>query len=545
MGTDSCWLTLARCFFRSYQIFLRDTLWLNWKGSRKVCTTRAHIECAKRQSQFTIPETASSDPARARHNGVKIHISEQDYRLLRNHLLGSGRLEQHAFLFAGLSMTSRGTHLLVRNMVFANDRDFIQRSSTYLHLQPSYFLPVLDRCRKEGLHPIEVHSHPFADKGVTYSALDLDNERNKMLWYAERMPDTLAATMVFGHGSFDGHWYDSRARKIRALDNLRVVGKTIRDLRPTSSPELVDGTDPYNEVFNRQELAYGAAGQALLRNVRVGLVGLGGLGGVLACELAYLGVRDFVLVDMDRVEETNLNRLMFAFPADAERQAAKVEVAQRGIQSVRPDAHVEAICASVDDPNAKALLRDVDVIIAGTDSQAARLTVNRLAVQYLIPYIDLGTGITVRDGQVMESGGQIKLVHPGGYCLQCIGNIDPDRARIDTMNDVEKGRRIARGYGVESPQPSVIFLNAALASLAVGEFVKMVTGYREPESMVYLDALKPSVQAITPPSKSETCPVCHRQAAYARGDEVISIGYLKECPSALPLSEEPSLVSSE
>ena len=473
---------------------------------------------------------------------VEIRVSEADYLQLSDHLLADCAREQHAFLLAGMSRTPRGTRLLVRDIVFARDCDFIERSSTYLHLQPSYFLPVLDRCRKDGLHPIEVHSHPFADKGVTYSALDLDNERNKMLWYAERMPETLAATMVFGHGSFDGHWYYSHTRTIRAMDNLRVVGTTIRDLRPTSSPKPSDGTDPYSEVFNRQELAYGAAGQALLRNVRVGLVGLGGLGSVLACELAYLGVRDFVLVDMDRVEETNLNRLMFSLPADAEQHMAKVNVAQRGIESIRPDAHVETVCASVDDPNAKALLKDVDVIIAGTDSQAARLTVNRLAVEYLIPYIDLGTGITVRDGQVVESGGQMKLVHPGGYCLQCIGNIDPDRARIDTMNDVEKRRHIARGYGVESPQPSVIFLNAALASLAVGEFVKMITGYREPQSMVYLDALKPSVQAIAPPSKSETCPVCHRQAVYARGDEAVGSGYLKECPSALPLSEEPSLV---
>lgn len=485
-------------------------------------------------------------PVRPDDSHVGIALSHSDHLRLHSHLLDQDCHEQHAFLLAGMSQSPRRTTLLVRDMVFARDCDFIERSSTYLHLQPSYFLPVLDRCRNEGLHPIEVHSHPFAGRGVTFSALDMDNERNKMLWYAERMPEALPATLVFGHESVDGHWYDLRSKTIRVLDNLRVVGRTIRDITPTSKSKA-DGhvVDPYAEVFNRQELAYGAAGQKLLRGVRVGLVGLGGLGSVLACELAYLGVREFVLVDMDCVEETNLNRLVFALPPDAAQRTAKVEVAERGIQSVRPDALVEAVCAPVDDPAAKELLKDVDVIIAGTDSQAARLTINRLAVQYLIPYIDLGTGITVRDGQVMESGGQMKLVHPGGYCLQCIGNIDPDRARIDTMNDIEKQRHIARGYGVDSPQPSVIFLNATLASLAVGEFIKMVTGYREPESMVYLDALKPSVQAIAPPSRSETCPVCHRQAAYARGDEMISAGYIKECPSALPLSEEPSLVSSE
>lgn len=482
---------------------------------------------------------ASEQDPHAHHDGptnVDIIISAQDYRSLLSHLLQDSGYEEHAFLIAGVSRSKQSARLLVRDMVFARGCDFIERNSTYLHLQPSYYLPVLDRCRKEGLHPIEVHSHPFAGKGVTYSQLDLDNEHNKMLWYAERMPDALPATLVFGQESMDGHWYDLRSKTVRALDNLRVVGRTIRNITPTSQQIAdVPSDDPFAQVFNRQELAYGAAGQKLLRRVRVGLVGLGGLGSVLACELAYLGVRDFVLVDMDCVEETNLNRLVFALPADADQRTTKVDVARRGIQSVRPDAQVESICASVDDPIAKEMLKDVDVIIAGADSQAARLTVNKLAAQYLIPYIDLGTGIIVQGGQVMESGGQMKLVHPGGYCLQCIGNIDPDRARIDTMNDIEKRRHIARGYGVESPQPSVIFLNAALASLAVGEFVKIVTGYREPQSIVYFDALKPSVQAIAPPSKNETCPVCHRQADYARGDEAASVEYLKECPSALPL----------
>lgn len=470
-----------------------------------------------------------------------VSISAADYDALRAHLL-KGSLEQHAFLLAGISRSPRATRLLVRDMVLAEDRDFIERSGSYLHLQPTYFLPVLDRCREEGLHPIEVHSHPFAHGDVAYSDLDLANEREKMCWYAERRPGTLAATMVFGHDSFDGHWYDLDSLTIRNLSGLRVIGATVQNLAPASRQKAEAEADPYREVFDRQERAYGAAGQSLIRSTRVGLVGLGGLGSVLACELAHLGVRDFVLVDMDHVEDTNLNRLVFSLPADAEEGTAKVDVAERGIRSVRPDALVEAICSSVEDPGAIEALKDVDITIAGTDSQAARLTVNRLAVQYLIPYIDLGTGITVREGQVVESGGQIKIVHPGGFCLQCIGNINPDRARVDTMNEVEKRRHIARGYGVESPEPSVIFLNAALASLAVGEFVKMVTGYREPQRMVYFDALDTTVQSLLPPSRSGKCPVCHRDAAYARGDVVADDTYLKPCPYAVPPAAEPSVV---
>jgi hypothetical protein len=86
-------------------------------------------------------------------------------------------------------------------MVFARDCDFIERCITCcLHLQPTILLSAGSRPPPSRGFPFNSGSaaHPFADKGVTCSALDLDNERSKMLWYAGRMPGTLAATMVFG-----------------------------------------------------------------------------------------------------------------------------------------------------------------------------------------------------------------------------------------------------------------------------------------------------------------------------------------------------------
>src|SRR5438552_13194346 len=61
--------------------------------------------------------------------------------------------------------------------------------------------------------------------------------------------------------------------------------------------------------FSRQQLVFGDTGQRAISGKKVGIVGLGGLGTQITQALAHLGVGSFVLVDDDKVEASNLNRL--------------------------------------------------------------------------------------------------------------------------------------------------------------------------------------------------------------------------------------------
>jgi molybdopterin/thiamine biosynthesis adenylyltransferase len=463
---------------------------------------------------------------------VEIVISEEDYNVLKEHLWSSAPLEQQAFLLAGVCSGDLGLRLLVRDLIFPKPSDFLSQTPCYIELDPSYYLPVLDRCRDEGLHIIDVHSHPFAAGGVRFSELDVRNELEKFTWYSERLPAIHAATLVFGRESFDGHWWDSKARKICPISAIRVVGSTLKIIPASSAAEEGPVFEPCEDIFHRQELAFGRAGQEIISKTRVAIIGCGGLGSVLAQQLAYLGVRKFVLVDDDRVESTNLNRLVGAFPGDARLRRRKVSVLKRNIRAVCPDAQVIAVPYSIVDPRAQQIVRESDLLISGVDSDGARLVVNELSVRYLIPYIDLGTGINLNEGRVAEAGGQLWLVRPGGFCLQCIGALDPYKARVDLMDEVERGRHIERGYGTGVPQPSVIFLNATLASLAVGEIVKLLTGFRKPETVIFYDALKPSVEVFLPPSRDPNCPVCRREALYALGDEPEGKAFHRKVPAA-------------
>jgi len=456
-----------------------------------------------------------------------VTIAAPDYERLVRHLL-CNQLEQHAFLLCGLCRSADEERLLVRDLILTMPQDFAEQTPTYLELLPSYLIDVFTRCHHDGYHIVEAHSHPFCRRGVRFSSLDWQSQREKMAWYKEELPDAVVAELVFGHESVDGHRLVSEDGSIQPLRFLRVEGSSgfrgattawsqhhLTDHRSVS-PSFLDA----KPMFTRQELAFGVQGQGRIADATIGVVGCGGLGSVAIQLLAHLGVRKWRLVDHDVIEESNLNRVAFARSDDAEQRRLKVDVMERGIRSLAPDADIQILAEPVGSQIATRLLRTVDLLICAPDNDGARLSANELASAYLIPLLDLGSGLKVEQGVVSEGGGQMVWRFPGEGCLFCAGAIDAKQAALDLMNDEERARHEAR-YGTSSPQPSIMFLNSVLASIAVGEVTKWLTGLIAPQRHLIYDALAPSVSILLPPPKNNQCPVCHRSAFYGLGDAVM------------------------
>jgi len=137
----------------------------------------------------------------------------------------------------------------------------------------------------------------------------------------------------------------------------------------------------------------GADSEQVLHERTVGLVGLGGGGSHVVQQLAHMGVGGYVLVDPDRIDFTNTNRLVGGTLADAEAETLKVTIAERVIRGLQPDARVVVVpdtwLAAMDD------LKVCDVIVGAVDSYKEREQLERFARRHLIPYLDIG--MNVRD----------------------------------------------------------------------------------------------------------------------------------------------------
>jgi tRNA threonylcarbamoyladenosine dehydratase len=87
-------------------------------------------------------------------------------------------------------------------------------------------------------------------------------------------------------------------------------------------------------MFDRSTKLLGQEAMDKLNHATVMVVGLGGVGSYSAESLARLGVGNLIIIDGDTIEETNLNRQLFALHSTLGK--AKVDVAKARLLDINP-----------------------------------------------------------------------------------------------------------------------------------------------------------------------------------------------------------------
>lgn len=254
--------------------------------------------------------------------------------------------------------------------------------------------------------------------------------------------------------------------------------------------------------YSRNVALFGREGQEKIAATKIVIVGLGGLGSHLAQQLAYLGVVDFALVDYDIVTASSLNRLIGAVEADVEDKTLKVRVAERLIAQVQPTAATAVVDSKVADERVPALIGRADVVFGCLDRDLPRLQLTETCARHAKPYFDLAsdTGGTGTDSWY---GGRVVLCDGTG-CLSCLDLLDQEQMARDSMSP-EQLAADDEIYGVaraalDQTGPAVVPVNGVVASLAVTEFMALVTGIREPVGHLrYRGDLTQVTKSIDPP----------------------------------------------
>ena len=123
-----------------------------------------------------------------------------------------------------------------------------------------------------------------------------------------------------------------------------------------------------------------------IRAARVLVVGAGALGNEILKNLALLGFQQVVVVDLDRIEESNLSRAVLFRDSDVGK--SKADAAAFAYESLCPGATVQPIAANIIYQVGLGLFAWSDLIIAGLDNREARLWINRAAWKVNRPWID-------------------------------------------------------------------------------------------------------------------------------------------------------------
>jgi molybdopterin/thiamine biosynthesis adenylyltransferase len=195
---------------------------------------------------------------------------------------------------------------------------------------------------------------------------------------------------------------------------------------------------------------------------KVLVIGVGALGNEILKNLALLGFCHVAVVDLDRIDESNLSRTVLYRAQDIGQ--FKVDVAARAYKSVAPGAVVQPIVGNVLRDCGLGLFAWSDIILAGLDNREARLWINRCAWKVNRPWID---------GAIEGINGVARVFLPGtAPCYECtLGEVDwailerRMSCNLLAAEDVTEGK-----------VPTTPTISSIIAGIQVQEAVKLLHG---------------------------------------------------------------------
>jgi len=434
---------------------------------------------------------------------TELCIAQADIEMLRQQLLGVDS-ERCCVLLAAQSTRSNGSvRLLVRELIVPVETDYNRQSAVEAELSPLFVAQVAKRAAKEKLTLVFVHTH-LDDEVPEFSRVDDRGEQPLRAFLANRNIEGHHAALVISQGGM-------RARLLGTQEELRVTSVGSKR-RVEFDPDLDDAST--SATFDRQVRAFGAEGQKQLEKLTIAIVGLGGTGSIMAQQLVHLGIRNFILIDHDSIEETNLNRVVGAARSDV--GINKAEIAARYATGFSSQVKVAVVAGDVSRDSVARRLIDADVIMCCTDSHGSRSVIQQVSYQHLIPCIDMGSTIIQNMGEVTGIFGRIQLLSPSLPCLWCSGLLDAAEIRRDMMSEAER-KLDPYIVGSGEPAPSVISLNGTVVSLAVTMLLGIAVGAPIEATRLMYNACGPALRAVHGEPKAD-CFICSRKGALAWGD---------------------------
>ena len=414
---------------------------------------------------------------------------------LQRHLFPGDSDEHGAVIAAGFSKSGNRVRLLACDLFLAQDGvDYLPGQRGYRMLTAPFVRDKALYCRDEKLAYLAIHNHD----GMNSVEFSEDDLRSHVRGYPALQDITrgqIVGGLVFAQNAVAGDLWLRGGRA--TLRSARVIGPRIFDLHPTT-PSRPPGA---SFTFDRQARLFGDRGQEILRGQRVGVIGLGGVGSLVCEYLARLGVGEIVLVDPDRIDPTNLPRVVGSTSWDARSLLRvpslpkwiqeigagtakfKVDIARREAKRANASLKVVTHRRSVIEVEAAADLTTCDFLFLAADSMQARHVFNALVNQYLIPGVQLGAKVPVEkeSGEIGRVYSVVRPVLPRQGCLWCNGFISPAKLQEESLTERD---REAQRYVDEPdiPAPSVITLNAVTAAHAVNDYLFRVTGLRETQA---------------------------------------------------------------
>lgn len=237
---------------------------------------------------------------------------------------------------------------------------------------------------------------------------------------------------------------------------------------------------------------HGVAAYDKLRAARVAIVGVGGVGSWAVEALARSGVAHLILIDLDHVAESNINRQVHALEPTLGQ--AKVVALQDRIALIHPGCQVTAIEEFVDEDNVATLLcaDDLDVVIDCCDQVRAKAALAAWCRLWGKAFVSVGAAGGKSSPHLVEVADLADVTHDpllasmrqrlrqrhgfprkGGMGVTCVFSresvLPPQDAACDVGEGGNDGSLNCHGYG------SSVTVTASFGFVAAAQCIRHIT----------------------------------------------------------------------
>lgn len=409
----------------------------------------------------------------------RLAISWQHHTQLANHLFPGDGLEAAAILLCAKSNEHR---LLVKELMLVPYESCRVRTPSRIVWPGSSIEAAIDKAEPESLAVILIHSHPGGL--FDFSSYDDDSDLRTIpsLFEGVSSPTTLHGSAIMTpDGAVRARLYQ-RDLSFETVESVICSSENITIWRTSKTGSL-----------EKRPMAFSSAMSNDLRYLTACIVGISGTGSIVAEQLARMGIGRLVLIDFDKVELKNLNRIINSTLKDANEGRFKTEMFASNVTSYRDDIEVQSIEASISCRESIEAAGNADLVFCCVDSFEGRQICDRMTSAFLQPLFDVAVTIPTRKTQnddivIADACGRIDYVFPGGATLYDRSVYSPEALHTEYLRTVapeDHSEQVAAGYikGVIEEAPSVITLNMRAASACVMEFVARCYPFRhEPNS---------------------------------------------------------------
>ena len=136
--------------------------------------------------------------------------------------------------------------------------------------------------------------------------------------------------------------------------------------------------------FERTRRLLGDENTRILGSKTIAIAGIGAVGGYALEALARIGIGHFILVDFDRVSESNINRQILALHSTI--GELKTDAAERRVMDINPECIIDKHPVVISSDNLS-IFSSADIILDCIDSLGAKIELLSYAYEHGIPAV--------------------------------------------------------------------------------------------------------------------------------------------------------------